>query len=122
MRSRSRGDQAITWVEKYCLYPAGPQRGLHVRLSEHQRDIIRSIYDHPDSRQPIVIDSQPLAYLALLQTCGIEATERDEPVPIITTDVFTLWNAAGPKLKAVLRRDGGHVICPELGTRFPAAA
>jgi hypothetical protein len=123
MRSRSRGESAIAWIEKYCLYPAGAERGLRVRLSPQQCAIIRAIYDHPEGRQPHPISSNPLAaYLALLHVCGPEATMNEEPVPVITTDIFTLWNAAGPDLKAVLKRDAGHVVCPELGTRFPAAA
>jgi hypothetical protein len=123
MRSSSRGYRAIDWIEKYCLYPAGPQRGQRVRLSPEQCATIRAIYDHPDGRQPMEISTNPLAaYLALLHVCGIEAKRDEEPTPIITTDIFTLWNAAGPDLKAVLKRDAGHVVCPELGTRFPAAA
>jgi hypothetical protein len=120
---RSRGYRAIDWIEKYCLYPAGPERGLRVRLSQQQCAIIRTIYDHPDGRQAHTIDSNPLAaYLALLHVCGPEATRNEESVPIVATDIFTVWNAAGPDLKAYLKRDAGHVVCPELGTRFPAAA
>jgi hypothetical protein len=82
-----------------------------------------TIYDHPDGRQPHPISSSPLAaYLALLHVCGHEAKLCDESMPVLTTDVFTLWNTAGPGLKAGLKRDAGHVVCPELRTRFPAAA
>jgi hypothetical protein len=85
MRSPTRGDRAIDWIEKYCLYPAGPERGQRVRLSQHQREIIRTIYDHPAGRQPRPISSQPLAaYLALLHVCGARrccATSRCRSSP-----------------------------------------
>jgi hypothetical protein len=61
------------------------------------------------------------AYLALLHVCGPEALER-EFVPEIDADIFSVWNATGPDLKAVLKREGGRIVCPELGTRYPAAA
>jgi hypothetical protein len=37
--------------------------------------------------------------------------------------ILTVWNAAdSPKLRAVLRREGEAVVCPELRTRYPGAA
>ena len=53
--------------------------------------------------------------------CGPEALQKDLQ-PQADADIFTLWNAVGPELRAVLKRDGAAVVCPELGTRYPAAA
>jgi hypothetical protein len=61
------------------------------------------------------------AFLALLHTCGPEALQR-EFQPKVEADIFTVWNASGPDLKAVLQRDREQIVCPELGTRYPAAA
>ena len=36
--------------------------------------------------------------------------------------VDLLWNGSGPTLRAVLRRDGARVACPQLEKRFPRAA
>ena len=34
----------------------------------------------------------------------------------------TTWAATGPRLREVLKRTGEIIVCPELGTRWPAAA
>jgi hypothetical protein len=59
--------------------------------------------------------------LALASVCSHEALRR-EFVPEIDTDIFSVWNATGPDLKAVLKREDGRIVCSELGTRYPAAA
>jgi hypothetical protein len=116
----TRADRAITWIENFCVLPSGVERGQHVRLTQQQRDTIREIYDDPDTAPPDV--GLPLsAFLALLHTCGPEALLHDIEPPR-AADVFTTWAATGPDLKAVLKRDGDHIVCPELGTKFPSAA
>ena len=42
--------------------------------------------------------------------------------PLIDVDLFTTWNAAGLRLREVLRLRGGRITCPELGTAYPVAA
>jgi hypothetical protein len=116
----TRGGKAIQWIEKYCVVPSGLERGQRVRLTKQQRDTIREIYDDSNAAPPVV--ARPLsAYLALLHVCGPEALQHDVEPPR-AADVFSTWAAAGPDLKAVLRRDGSHIVCPELGTRYPMAA
>ena len=83
-----------------------------------QRFTVRQIYDRG---QDIPVTGTLAAYLALLHVCGPEALEQDFH-PQANADVFTLWSAVGPELRALLRRDGAAVVCPELGTRYPAAA
>jgi len=121
-RKQTRGERAIRWIEVYCLVPSGLDRGQHVRLARAQRDIVREIYDNPNGFHgaPPVIG--PLAaYLALLHLCGPEALQRSFR-PDVAPDIFTVWNSVGPDLRAVLKRDGGKVVCPELNTLFPPAA
>lgn len=66
--------------------------------------------------------SGPLAaYLALLHLCGPEALQR-EFVPKVEADIFTTWSAVSPALREVLKLERGQITCPELGTRYPAAA
>ena len=79
------------------------------------------IYDNPDGPQDEPVADPLTAYLALLHICGPEAVQHDFR-PTLSVDIFTVWNATGPGLKAVLRRDGARVVCPELGTRYPTAA
>ena len=119
MRRKTRACRNADWIEKFCLIPSGPDRGQHVRLTDVQRDLIRKIYDHDES---IPVDGPLSAYLALLHVCGPEAV-RPWPQPVhFAVDIFTVWNATGPDLRAVLKRDGERIVCPELGTRYPAAA
>jgi hypothetical protein len=121
MPQQNRGARNIQWIESYCLVPSGPERGQHARLTCEQRDTVRRIYDN--GRQDAPVTGPLAAYLALLHTCGPEAVRQESQVqPRLNTDVFTLWGATGPDLKAVLKRDGGHIVCPELGTRYPTAA
>jgi hypothetical protein len=116
----TRGKKTIMWIEKYCVVPNGLERGRRPRLTPAQRDTIHEIYDDPHATPPAV--AGPLAaYLALLHTAGPEALQQNFR-PDIATDTFTVWNAVGPDLRPVLKRDGEHIVCPELGTRYPAAA
>ncbi len=119
---RTRGDRAINWIEKFCLYPSGPKKGKPVRLSAEQCVAVRRIYDSPNGFADLSGINAPLtAYLALLHICGPEALSKAPP-PQLAADIFTIWSATGPRLREVLKRDGGRIVCPELGTAFEAAA
>jgi hypothetical protein len=114
----SRGDRAVAWIEQYCIFPAGRDKGRYVVLTRLERETVHRIYDHLDD---VPVDGPLAAYLALLHTAGFEALQRNFR-PAVSADVFTVWNATGPDLRAVLKREGEGVVCPELGTRYPAAA
>jgi hypothetical protein len=111
----------VKWIETYCIIPSGSEKGQHARLSVEQRATVRQIYDNPDGPQDAPVTKNLAAYLALLHVCGPEALQRLFR-PNLSADVFTVWGATGPDLRAVLKREGGHVVCPELGTRWPMAA
>jgi hypothetical protein len=113
-----RGDEAVRWIHNFCLYPHGPERGQHVVLTQAQRATVRRIYDNPDAPPPDVTGTLA-AYLALFLVCGPRPYQRDLK---ISADVFSVWNATGPDLRAVLKREGDAVVCPQLGTRYPTAA
>jgi hypothetical protein len=66
------------------------------------------IYDAPNDRPQSRVTG-PLA-----------AEAKGDFRPNMETDVFTIWNAAGPGLREVLNRTGQGIECPELGTRFAA--
>ena len=117
----SRGAHAVRWIERYCVVPGGPERGQHVRLTQEQAQAVREIYDNPTGSEAVTATGPLAAYLALLHTCGPEALQR-EFQPKVEADIFTVWNATGPDLRAVLKRDGERIVCPELGTKYPAAA
>jgi hypothetical protein len=116
MRKITRGMRVTSWIEHYCVYPGGAQRGLHVKLTMEQKATLCALYDQREQQEPL---RGPLAaYVALLHTCGIEA-RQNELVPLVDVDLFTVWAAAGPDLRAVLRQQGEHITCPELGTTYP---
>jgi hypothetical protein len=81
---------------------------------------VREIYDAPD----LPVTRELAAYLALAHLCCPERLSLGEPGfrPAVDVDTFTLWAAAGPDARAVLRREGEAVVCPQLGSRFPWAA
>jgi hypothetical protein len=120
-RKWTRGERAIRWIQDYCLVPSGLDKGQHVRLTPAQRDIVRQIYDSSDGIETAPVTGPLAAYLALLHVCGPEALQK-EFRPELSADIFTVWGAVGPDLRAVLRRAGGRIICTQLGTEWPAAA
>ena len=117
MRTLSRGERNARWIEKFCLLPNGPNKGQRVVLTPAQRDIVRQVYD---TARPPPVTGDLAAYLALLHVCGPEAKSAHGPQ--LASDFFTVWNTTGPDLRRWLKRDGAAVVCPELGTRYPAAA
>ena len=118
MRTLSRGERNAHWIENFCVLPNGPNKGQRVVLTPAQRDIVRQVYD---TARPPLVTGVLAAYLALLHVCGPEA-KRSADCPQLASDFFTVWNATGPDLRRWLKRDGAAVVCPELGTRYPAAA
>jgi hypothetical protein len=123
MTPHTRGEQAISWIESYCRYPSGYRKGGLIKLTPTEQHLIRQIYDGPNGpRADIPVKGALAAYLALLHTCGIEGKQRDFR-PTTDVDAFTVWNAAGPDLRAVLIRKGERIVCHGLGTAFsPRAA
>jgi hypothetical protein len=117
---QTRGDKNAHWIEMFCLVPRGPDKDERVVLTQAQRETVRMIYDNPSGPQDVPVTGS-LAYLALLHICGPEALQQDFR-PDVTPDIFTVWGSVGPDLRPVLRRDGEHIVCPELGTRYPVAA
>jgi hypothetical protein len=117
-RKQTRGERAIRWIEAYCLVPSGLDKGQHVRLTLAQRDIVRQIYDGIEA---VPVTGPLAAYLALMHVCGPEALQK-EFRPELSADIFTIWGAVGPDLRAVLKREGERIVCPQLGTCYPVAA
>jgi hypothetical protein len=113
--ARTRGERAIVWIGRYCVRPAGPERGHPVRLTAPEREIVRRIYDDAVSAP---IGGELAAYIALLHLVGIEGRMREDPPAPLSADLFTTWNSAGPRLRAYVRRDGEALVCVALGTRW----
>jgi hypothetical protein len=114
----SPGQKAAHWIENFCVYPHGFGKGQHVRLTEEQREALRRIFDSDNAPE---VTGPLAAYLALFHIAGPrDLAARVSAIPL-SADVFSTWNATGPDLRAVLKRDGAAIVCPELGTRWLAA-
>jgi len=123
IRDQTRGQCAVNWIEQYCLVPTGLRKGDPVKLTLAEKETIYRSYDNPNGLQYVPNIEQPLsAYLVLLHICGVEAIKHTAAPPELHTDIFTLWGAAGPTLRQYLKRQGQCVVCPQLDTRWQAAA
>lgn len=112
------GQKAARWIETFCIYPNGFNKGQFVVLTTEQRETVLRVFDSddaPEVRGPLA------AYLALFHVAGPRDLAAHVSQIPINADFFSVWNATGPDLKSVLKPDGGYIVCPELGTRYLAA-
>jgi len=118
MRELTRGERANHWIELYCVTPNREE----VQLTPEQRAAVYALYDAGVSAP---ITGVLAAYLTLLHIAGPEARPvAREPRELLNlqTDVFSVWNAASLRLREHLQRRGDRVVCPGLGTCWPAPA
>jgi hypothetical protein len=115
---RSAGDRTITWIEKFCLFPDGPDRGKRVALTYEERASVRAIYD---AHVAAPISGSLAGFIVLFHICGPAGRDK-QPLPPVEVDSWTVWRAASPELQTFLKRDGLRIVCPDLGTAFPIAA
>ena len=116
----TRGDKAIRWIENFCVYPHGFNKGQHVVLTPEQKENVLKVFDGDNA--PAEITAPLSSYLALLALAGPRALAERLTGIELDADVFSTWAAVGPDLKSVLRVDAGKIICAELGTKFPPVA
>lgn len=120
-RVETRGERNVRWIQDFCLVPNGLAKGRPARLTPVQKEIIIHIYDQPNGPRCDGLVAAPLsAYLTLLHLAGFEGRIHDFQ-PDVNVDNFTLWAAVSPALRGVLKQDGGAIVCPGLGTRYPEA-
>jgi hypothetical protein len=104
------------WIGHWCVNPDGEP----VALTPVEHQIIARLYDAP----PGSVRCEPLggrlaAYLVLVHIASRLASSDHAPPALLHADIFTVWNAMGPRLREVLRREGETIVCRELGTRWP---
>lgn len=113
------GQKAARWIETFCVYPHGFNRGQFVVLTVEQKETVRAVFDTDNAPE---VAGPLAAYLALFYIAGPrDLAERISGIEL-DPDIFSTWNAVGPVLKTVVRIDGEQIICPELGTKFPPMA
>jgi hypothetical protein len=64
----TRGERIIHWIEEFCLYPTGPEKGQRVKLTRAQKESLRKIYDSPDGRKPAAAIARPLGLTSCFTT------------------------------------------------------
>jgi hypothetical protein len=111
--------KAIRWIEHFCIYPHGFSKGQFVVLTTEQKQILHRVFDTNDAPE---VTGPLAAYLALFHVAGPRDLAAHVSAIPLNADFFSVWNATGPDLKSVLKPDGDHITCPELGTKFPPAA
>jgi len=92
-----------------------------VQLSEAEELEIWNLYINDDLLPAAPISGPLASYLALFFICGPAALGND-PLPPVEVDSWTVWRAASPALRNVLKREGAAVVCPRLGKRYPTRA
>lgn len=131
----SRGERNAEWIEQYCRIPEGRDVGKPVRLTDEQKNWIKSIYDSP-TRQFILSMARKnaktsfSAFLLLLHLAGPEARKNSQLYSAAQSrdQAAILFALAAkmvrmsPDLSAfVLVRDSAkQLFCAELGTLYKA--
>ena len=127
-RARTEAETVAEWIENYARVPVGPNRGQRVQLSPAQREMLFKICDNPTgdlNAAAALLDPELSAYLALVHLVGIRAIRDSDVTLDVRADVRLVWQAAdSPGLRGAghLEMIGGVICCPELNTRYPAAA
>lgn len=123
-KKHARGDANVAWIEQYCIVPSGPNKGEHVKLAPSERALLLYIYDAANGpRSDVLIEDRTLAaYVTLLHLVGFEARQQTFRPATVGVDSFTVWACCSEHLCEYLERKGEHIVCPALGTRYPAVA
>ncbi len=134
---RTRGEENIAWIERYCRIPEGRDVGKPVVLREWQRREIKRIYDNPDGTRRAILSfgrkngkTALAAFLLLLHLCGDEARSnsqlfsaaqsRDQAALLFGLAAKTV--RLSPQLApfVIIRDTRKELFCQGLGTLYRA--
>jgi len=134
-RKLTRGDKNIQWIEALCKVPEGRFVGQPVKLTDHQKQWIKQIYDTP-TRMFILSMARKnakttfSAFLLLLHLCGPEAKansqlysaaqSRDQAAILFALAAKMV--RMSPELNQVItvRDTAKQLFCADLGTLYKA--
>lgn len=129
------GERNIAWIEEYCFIPEGKLVGQPVRLTDHQKRWIRSIYDSPTRLFILSMARKNAktaisAFLLLLHLAGPEAkansqlysTAQSRDQAAILFALAAKVVRMSPDLQSVvqIRDTAKQLLCPDLGTVYRA--
>lgn len=134
-KRQSRADRNAAWIEAHCRIPEGKLVGRSVKLTDHQRRWLKSIYDTATRTFILSMARKNAktafsAFLLLLHLCGPEARansqlfsaaqSRDQAA--ILFELAAKIVRMSPDLNAVvvIRDTAKQLLCPELGTLYRA--
>ena len=133
----TRAQQAIDWIEKYCIVPEGTLVGKRVKLRSWQQDEIRRIYDNRAGTRRAILSfgrkngkTALSSFLLLLHLCGPEArpnsqlysaAQSREQAGILFGLAAKIVRMSAPLARVVvIRETAKELTCPELGTIYRA--
>jgi phage terminase large subunit-like protein len=132
-----RAQDAIDWIQKYCIVPGGMHDGQRVKLRTWQQAEIKRIYDNPAGTRRAILSfgrkngkTALASFLTLLHLCGTEARPNTQLYSAAQSQkqAGLLFELAAtivrnsPKLAAVIvvRDTVKELTCPQLGTIYRA--
>ncbi len=137
MRTITRGQRNIAWIEAHCRIPEGVDVGKNVRLRPWQKRDIRLIYDNPAITRLAILSfarknakTTMAAFLLLLHLVGPEARvnsqlfsaaqSRDQAA--VTFALAQKIVMMSPTLRpyVAIREGAKQLFCPDLGTLYRA--
>jgi phage terminase large subunit-like protein len=131
----TRGERNIRWIESHCVIPEGRFVGRPMKLSDEQRDWLRTIYDSPTRRIIISMARKQgktafAACLLLLHIVGPEAransqlysaAQSREQAGILFALAAKMVRMSPDLSQYVTVRDTAkQLFCAELGTLYRA--
>lgn len=133
----TRSESNIQWIEQFCRIPEGKYVGQPVKLTAHQKEWIRMIYDSPTRLFILSMARKNAktalsAFLLLLHLCGPEAksnsqlfsaAQSKEQAAIVFQHAAKIVRMSGELSEYVVIRDTvKELLCPELGTLYKSLA
>ena len=134
-RRLTRGDRNIAWIEAHCRVPEGRLVGRPVKMTRHQREWVKAIYDTPTRTFILSMARKNAktalsAFLLLLHLCGPEskansqlysAAQSREQAAILFALAAKVVRMS-PDLSSVvtIRDTAKQLYCPDLGTLYRA--
>jgi phage terminase large subunit-like protein len=131
----TRAEANIAWIEKYCVIPEGRFVGQPMRLSDEQKDWLRTIYDSPTRRLILSMARKQgktafAACLLLLHLVGPEALansqlysaaqSRDQAAILFALAAKMVRMKADLSQYVTVRDTAKQLFCAELGTLYRA--
>jgi phage terminase large subunit-like protein len=133
----TRGQQAINWIQKYCIVPEGALVDQPVKLRQWQQTELRRIYDNPAGTRRAILSfgrkngkTALSACLLLLHLCGPEARPNSQlySAALSRDQAGLLFRLAAAMVRksrqlsavVVIRETAKELLCPQLGTVYRA--